>query len=137
MTSANRMVVLLRFATPAIMAAMPAGCERALVTPASTLAVDVNVASSSLATRRSFDSADNVFLSADFGTDTLESEFPISRGLNEIRGRISLPVLRGGLRATIDVEVREGTEPLFVGSDNFTTVWLVRQPGKQQPVAAQ
>jgi hypothetical protein len=27
-------------------------------------------------------------------------------------------------------------EPLFVGSDNFTTVWLAKQPGKQ-PVAAQ
>jgi hypothetical protein len=27
-------------------------------------------------------------------------------------------------------------EPLFVGSDNFTTVWLVKQPVKQ-PVAAQ
>lgn len=28
-------------------------------------------------------------------------------------------------------------EPLFVGSDNFTTVWLAKQPVKQQPVAAQ
>ncbi len=28
-------------------------------------------------------------------------------------------------------------EPLFVGSDNFTTVWLAKPPGKQQPVAAQ
>jgi hypothetical protein len=28
-------------------------------------------------------------------------------------------------------------EPLFVGSDNFTTVWLAKQPVRQQPAAAQ